>query len=52
MNNAAYFDMSSRLASLGYGNVTYFPVVEVHGEMIMKPSIDDIKILIIEMIPE
>ena len=52
MSNAAYFDMSSRLSSLGYGNVTYFPVVEVRGEMIMKPSLDDVKILIIEMMPE
>ena len=52
LNNAAYFDMSSRLAALGYGNVTYFPVIEVRGEMIMKPSLDDVKILIIEMIPE
>jgi glutaredoxin len=52
MNNAAYFDMSSRLASLGYGNITYFPVIEVRGEMIMKPTLDDVKILIIEMISE
>lgn len=52
LSNAAYFDMSSRLASLGYGNVTLFPVIEVRGEMIMKPSLEDVKILIIEMIGE
>ncbi|HNX22661.1 MAG TPA: glutaredoxin family protein [Spirochaetota bacterium] len=52
LGNAAYFDMSSRLAALGYGNVTHFPVVEVRGEMIMKPSIEDVKILIVEMIPD
>jgi len=49
LNNAAYFDMSSRLASLGYGNVTLFPVVEVRGEMIMNPSIEEVKTLVIEM---
>ena len=52
LSNAAYFDMISRLATLGYGNVTLFPVVEVRGEMIMKPSIEDVKNLIIEMIAE
>ncbi len=52
MNNAAYFDMSVRLAALGYGNVTLFPVIEVRGEMIMKPSIKDVKMLIIEMTAE
>jgi glutaredoxin len=52
MSNAAYFEMSSRLAALGYGNITFFPVVEVRGEMIMKPSLDDVKILIIEMFTE
>lgn len=52
LNNAAYFDMSSRLAALGYGNVTLFPVIEVRGEMIMKPTIDEVKILIIEVISE
>lgn len=50
MNNAAYFDMCARLAALGYDNVTLFPVVEVRGEIIMNPSIEDVKILIIEMI--
>ncbi len=52
LGNASYFDMSSRLAALGYGNTTLFPVVEVKGEMIMKPSLDDVKVLIIEMIGE
>lgn len=52
LNNAAYFDMSSRLSSLGYGNATLFPVVEVRGEMIMNPSIEDVKILVIEMTAE
>jgi glutaredoxin len=52
LSNAAYFDMSSRLASLGYGNITHFPVIEVRGEMIMKPSLDDLKILVIEMLAE
>ena len=50
LNNSAYFDMSASLAELGYGNITLFPVVEVRKEMIMNPSIDDVKILIIEMI--
>lgn len=52
LSNAAYFDMSSRLSALGYGNVTYFPVIEVRGEMIMKPSLDDVKILLIEMLTD
>ncbi len=52
LNNAAYFDMSARLSSLGYGNTTLFPVVEVRGEMIMNPSIEDVKILVIEMVAE
>jgi len=52
LNNAAYFDMSSRLAALGYGNVTLFPVIEVKGEMIMNPTIGEVKTLIIEMIAE
>lgn len=52
MSNAAYFDLCSRLASLGYGNTVLFPVIEVRDEMIMNPSIDEVKILLIEMIPE
>jgi len=52
LTNAAYFDMSSRLSGLGYGNVTLFPVIEIRGEMIMNPSIDDVKTLAIEMIAE
>jgi len=52
LSNAAYFDMSSRLSALGYGNITLFPVVEVRGEMIMKPSIEDVKLLLIEMVSE
>ncbi len=52
MGNAAFFDLSSRLADNGYGNTIYFPVAEVRGEFIMKASIEDIKILIIETTPE
>lgn len=52
MGNAAFFDLSSRLADNGYGNTIYFPVAEVRGEFIMKASADDIKILIIETTPE
>jgi glutaredoxin len=52
MGNAAFFDLSSRLADNGYGNTIYFPVAEVRGEFIMKATADDIKILIIETTPE
>jgi arsenate reductase-like glutaredoxin family protein len=52
LSNADYFDMSARLSALGYGNMTLFPVIEVRGEMIMNPSLDDVKVLIIEMIAE
>lgn len=48
MGNAAFFDLSSRLADRGYGNTVYFPVAEVRGELIMKASVEDIRILIIE----
>lgn len=48
MGNAAFFDLSSRLADNGYGNTVYFPVAEVRGEFIMKASAEDIKTLIIE----
>ena len=52
MGNAAFFDLSSRLADSGYGNTIYFPVAEVRGEFIMKATADDIQILIIETTPE
>ncbi len=52
MGNAAFFDLSSRLADNGYGNTLYFPVAEVRGEFIMKASLDDIKTLIIEVTAE
>lgn len=52
MGNAAFFDLSSRLADSGYGNTLFFPVAEVRGEFIMKASIDDIRTLIIETVPE
>lgn len=52
LGNSEYFNMSSKLSDLGYGNVIIFPVVEVRGEMIMNPSIEDIKILLIEMTAE
>lgn len=52
LNNTAYFDMCSRLASLGYGNTVLFPVIEVRGEMIMAPSIDDVKFLLMEKISD
>jgi len=52
LGNAEYFNMSSKLSDLGYGNVILFPVIEVRGEMIMNPSIDDVKILLIEMTTE
>ncbi len=52
LGNAAYFDMISRLSALGYENTILFPVIEVRGEMIMKPSIDEVKTLIIEMTAE
>ncbi len=52
MGNAAFFDLSSRLADSGYGNTIYFPVAEIRGEFIMKASIEDIKTLIIETTPE
>lgn len=52
MGNAAFFDLSSRLADSGYGNTIYFPVAEIRGEFMMKASADDIKTLIIETTPE
>ena len=52
MGNAAFFDLSSRLADSGYGNTIYFPVAEVRGDFLMKASAVDIKTLIIETTPE
>lgn len=52
MGNAAFFDLSSRLADNGYGNTIYFPVAEVRGEFIMKASVEDVRILIIEAVAE
>lgn len=52
LGNAAFFNMSSRLSALGYGNKVIFPVAEVKGEMIMNPSVADVKLLIIEMTEE
>lgn len=50
LGNAAFFDLSSRLADSGYGNTIYFPVAEVRGEFIMKATSDDVKVLIIEAV--
>jgi len=44
--------MRSRLSALGYTDKTIFPVIEVKGEIIMNPAIEDVKILIIEMIAD
>lgn len=52
LGNAEYFNMSSKLSDLGYGNAVLFPVIEVRGEMIMNPSIEEVKILLIEMTAE
>ncbi len=52
LGNAAFFDLSSRLADSGYGNTIFFPVAEVRGEFIMKASPDDVKLLIIETVPD
>ncbi|HPJ34344.1 MAG TPA: glutaredoxin family protein [Spirochaetota bacterium] len=52
MGNAAFFDLSSRLADNGFGNRIIFPIAEVRGEMIMKAAIDDIKVLVIETIAD
>jgi len=52
MGNAAFFDLSSRLADSGYGNTIYFPVAEVRGEFIMKASLEDIRVLLIETTPD
>lgn len=52
LGNAAFFDLTSRLADSGYGNTVYFPVAEVRGEIIMKASFDDVRLLITEVLGE
>ena len=41
-------DMKDKLRKAGYGNDIYLPVVEVRGDMIMKPAVHDIKVMLIE----
>jgi glutaredoxin len=40
--------MKEKLKKSGYGNDIYLPVVEVRGDMIMKPGVNDIKVMLIE----
>lgn len=43
-------DMKDKHKKAGYGNDISLPVAEVRGDMIMKPAVNDIKVMLIESI--